>query len=61
VQQRWEVWPKEIHIEYWVQAKERRNIDLKTIFSHSLGDGVRCIMDWEKLMMGPCKELFFQV
>ena len=52
---------KEIHVEHWVQAKERRNVELKSIIPHSLGDGVRPITEWEKLSMGSCKAFFLQV
>jgi hypothetical protein len=31
---------KEIHVEHWVQAKERRNVELKRIIPHGLGDSV---------------------
>jgi hypothetical protein len=31
---------KEIHIEHWMQAKERRNVELKIIIPNDLGDGV---------------------
>ena len=40
---------KEIHIEQWVQAKEGGNVELKIIFTHNLGDGVRFISEWKKL------------
>ena len=52
---------KEIHVEHWVQAKERRNVELKIIIPHSLGDGVRPISEWAKLPMGSCKAFFLQV
>jgi hypothetical protein len=52
---------KESHVEDWVQAKERGNVELKIIVTHNLGDGVRPIMEWEKLPMGPCKAFFLQV
>jgi hypothetical protein len=52
---------KEIHIEHWVQAKERRNVELKIIISHGLGDGLRPITEWVKLPMGSCKAFFLQV
>ena len=52
---------KEIHVEHWVQAKERRNVELKRIIYHSLGDGVRPITEWVKLSMGSCKAFFLQV
>jgi hypothetical protein len=44
-----------------VQPKERRNVELKRIVTHSLGDGVRPIMEWEKLPMGPYKLSFLHV
>ena len=52
---------KEIHIEYWVQAKERRNFELKRIIPDSLGDGLQPIIEWVKLLMGSCKAFFLQV
>jgi hypothetical protein len=44
-----------------VQAKERRNVELESIITHNLGDGVRPITEWVKLLMGFCKALFLQV
>jgi hypothetical protein len=44
-----------------VQAKERGNVELERIFTHSIGDGVRPIMEWVNLPMGPCKVFFLQV
>ena len=44
-----------------MQAKERRNVELKIIIPHDLGDSVRPIMEWEKLPMGSCKAFFLQV
>jgi hypothetical protein len=35
-----EIRAKEIHVEHWVQAKERRNVELKISIPHGLGDGV---------------------
>jgi hypothetical protein len=52
---------KEIHVEHWVQAKERRNVELKIIIPHGLGDSVRSITEWAKLSMGSCKAFFLQV
>jgi hypothetical protein len=49
---------KEIHVEHWVQAKERRNVDLERIIMHNLGDDVWPITEWAKLSMGFCKSLF---
>ena len=37
------------------------NVELKIIFTHSLGDGVRPITEWEKLLMGPCKAFFLKM
>ena len=44
-----------------MQAKERRNVELKIIIPHGLGDSVRPIMEWAKLLMGSCKAFFLQV
>jgi hypothetical protein len=44
-----------------VQAKERRNVELKRMITHGLGDGVRPIMEWVKFPMGSCKAFFLQV
>jgi hypothetical protein len=44
-----------------VQAKEEGNVELKRIVTHSLGDGVRSIAEWMKLLMGSCKAFFLQV
>ena len=44
-----------------MQTKERRNVELKSIITHNLGDGVQPIMEWVKLSMGPCKAFFLQV
>ena len=52
---------KEVQSEHWVQAKERRNVDLKIIMTHGLGDGVRTIMEWAKLLMGSSKAFFLQM
>jgi hypothetical protein len=49
------MWSKKSHIEDWVQAKERGNVELKRIVTHGLIDGIRHIMEWEKLLMGSCK------
>ena len=49
---------KEIHVEHRVQAKERRNVELKIIIPHGLGDSEWFIMEWEKLPMGSCKAFF---
>jgi hypothetical protein len=44
-----------------VQAKERRNVELKSIIPDNLGGGVRPIMEWAKLPMGSYKAFFLQV
>jgi hypothetical protein len=51
------IWPKEVHIEYWMQTKEGWSVELKSIATHSLGDNVRSIMKWSKLPMGPSETL----
>jgi hypothetical protein len=52
---------KEIHVKHWVQAKERRNVELKIIIPHSLGDSLWPITKGAKLLMGSCKAFFLQV
>ena len=52
---------KEIHIEHWVQTKERRNVELKRIIPHGLGDSVWPITEWVKLLIGSYKVFFLQV
>jgi hypothetical protein len=52
---------KEVQIKHWVQSKEGGNVELKIIFTHSLGDGVRSIEKWTKISMGPCKAFFLQI
>jgi hypothetical protein len=44
-----------------VQAKEGGNVELKMIFTHNLGDGIRSIAEWKKILMGSFKEFFLQV
>ena len=44
-----------------MQNKEGGNVELKIIVTHNLGDGVRPIMEWEKIPMGPCKSFFLQM
>jgi hypothetical protein len=44
-----------------VQAKEGGNVELKIIVTHNLGDGIRSIAEWMKLLMGSCKAFFLQV
>ena len=38
-----------------------RNVELKSIVTHNLSDGVLPIMEWVKLLMGPYKVFFLQV
>ena len=38
-----------------------RNVELKNIIPHGLGDGVQPIKKWEKLLMGSGKAFFLQV
>ena len=52
---------KEIHVEHWVQAKEKRNDEIKSIIIHILGDGVQSIKKWENISMGPSKAFFLQM
>jgi hypothetical protein len=42
-------------------AKERRNVEIKIIVTNNLSDGVRFIIEWEKLLIGPCKAFLLQV
>jgi hypothetical protein len=51
----------ERHVQHWVEAKERGNIEIKIIVTNNPSDGVRSIMEWAKILMGPCKVLFLQV
>ena len=57
----WEIRAKEIHVEQWVQAKERKNVEIKRIIPHSLVDGLHPITKWMKLSMRPYKAFFLQV
>jgi hypothetical protein len=41
-----------------VQAKERGNVEIERIITHNLGDGVRSVIEWAKLSMGPYKAFF---
>jgi len=50
-----------VHIEHLVQAKEWRNVVLQSIVSHSLGNVVRTMSEWSKLLMGSCKAFFLQM
>jgi hypothetical protein len=49
---------KQLHIKYWVQAKERGNTQFKIILTHNLCDGVRPISEWFDIPMGGCEVLF---
>jgi hypothetical protein len=44
-----------------VQSKEGGNVELKSIATHNLGDGVRSIVKWTKLLMGSWKAFFLHV
>jgi hypothetical protein len=44
-----------------VKTKEGGNVELKIIVTHNLGDGVRSIAEWTKILMGSCKVFFLQV
>jgi hypothetical protein len=44
-----------------VQAKERGNVERKSIVTHILGDGVWPIPEWVTLSMGPYKAFFLKV
>jgi hypothetical protein len=52
---------KEVHIEYWMQTKERWSAELKIIATHILSDSVRPIKKWVKLPMGPGEMLLLQM
>lgn len=45
----------------WVRAKEWKNVKLKIIISHNIGDGVRPISEWYDLLMGSGKAFFLQM
>jgi hypothetical protein len=55
------IWPKEVHIEYWMQTKEGWSVELKSIAIHSLGDSVRPITKWVNLSKGPDEMLLLQM
>jgi hypothetical protein len=44
-----------------MQAKEGGNFELKIIFTHLLGDAVRSIVEWTKILMDSCKDFFLKV
>jgi len=56
-----EVWSTTIHIEHWVQTKEWWNVELESIVPYNLSDGVRPILEWEKLAVGPSEALLLQM
>jgi hypothetical protein len=55
------MWPKEVHIEYWMKTKEGWSVELKIISTHNLGDSVRPITKWVKLSMGLNETLLLQM
>jgi hypothetical protein len=42
-------------------TKEGLSVELKSIATHSLGDSVRPIMKWEKLLMGLGEMILLQM
>ena len=50
-----------VHIEHLVQAKEWTNVVLQSIVSYILGNAVRTMLEWSKLLMGSCKAFFLQM
>jgi hypothetical protein len=44
-----------------MKSKEGRNVDLKIIITHNIGDGVSSIIEWMKLPMSTRKVFFLQV
>jgi hypothetical protein len=44
-----------------MQTEEGWSVDLKIIATHSLGDSVRPIMEWTKILMGPDEMLLLQM
>jgi hypothetical protein len=44
-----------------MKTKEGGNVELKSIVTHNLDDGVRPITEWAKLPMGPFKAFFLQM
>jgi hypothetical protein len=55
------IWLKEVHIEYWMQTKEGGSVELKIIDTHHLGDSVRPIIKWLKILMRPDEMLLLQM
>jgi hypothetical protein len=44
-----------------MQTKEGWSVELKSIATHNLGDGVKPITKWVKLPMGPDETLLLQM
>jgi hypothetical protein len=44
-----------------MQTKEGGNVELKSIITQGLGDSVWPIIEWDKILMGPSKDLFLQM
>jgi hypothetical protein len=44
-----------------MQSKQGGKVDLESIVTHNLGDGIRSIMEWMTLLMRPYKAFFLQV
>jgi hypothetical protein len=57
----WKIKPKEIHNEHWMQYKEGRKVEINSIVTQSLDDGLRYIKESTKLSMRPYKAFFLQV
>ena len=52
---------KAMHVEDWVQTKEWWNIELEGIVPYSLGDGVRPVSEWAKLVVGSSEAPLLQM
>ena len=48
---------KAVYIEYWVQTKEWWNTELEGIVPYRLGDVVRPVSEWVKLVVGSSEVL----
>jgi hypothetical protein len=44
-----------------MEAKEGWSVELKSIATHNLGDNVRPITKWAKILMGPNETLLLQM
>jgi hypothetical protein len=44
-----------------MQTKEGWSVELKNIATHNLGDSIRPITKWVKLLMGPGETLLLQM